>query len=112
MDLRRFVDLYVSETRENIRLLQRSLVELETAAPAGAVAEAFRAAHTLKGISAAMGHHTVAGLAHVLEDRLEAIRAGRIDPDAVVVDGLLTAADELEDAIAAAIVAGPVEEPG
>jgi two-component system chemotaxis sensor kinase CheA len=107
MDLRRFVDLYVAETHENIRLLQRSLVELEAEAPENAVAEAFRAAHTLKGISAAMGYQTVAEMAHRLEDRLDGIRAGQLDADADVVDALLAAADELEDAIAAAIRTAP-----
>jgi two-component system chemotaxis sensor kinase CheA len=107
MDLSRFVDLYVSETHENIRLLQHSLVELESDAGTSAVAEAFRAAHTLKGISAAMGYQTVADLAHSLEDRLDAVRAGRVKPDAGTVDALLAAADELEEAITAAIEAGP-----
>ena len=107
MDLRRFVDLYVAETHENIRLLQRSLVELETDATDASIAEAFRAAHTLKGISAAMGYTGVADLAHSLEDRLDGIRAGTLSADADVVDALLAAADELEDAIADAIRTGP-----
>ncbi|MBR9990535.1 MAG: chemotaxis protein CheA [Gemmatimonadetes bacterium] len=107
MDLRRFVDLYVAETHENIRLLQRSLVDLQADAPEGAVAEAFRAAHTLKGISAAMGYQTVADMAHRLEDSLDEIRAGRLDADAGLIDALLSAADELEDEIAAAIRIGP-----
>lgn len=107
MDLRRFVDLYVAETHENIRLLQRSLVELDTDAPEDAVAEAFRAAHTLKGISAAMGYEVVAGMAHDLEDRLDALRAGRVEAGRSVIDALLAAADELEDAISEAIRIGP-----
>jgi two-component system chemotaxis sensor kinase CheA len=107
MDLRRFVDLYVAETHENIRLLQRSLMELEADASAGAIDEAFRAAHTLKGISAAMGYQTVAELAHHLEDRLDGIRAGSLTADPGMVDALLVAADELEDAISSAIQAGP-----
>ncbi|HSK19683.1 MAG TPA: chemotaxis protein CheW [Longimicrobiales bacterium] len=107
MDLRRFVDLYVAETHENIRLLQRSLVALETDATDAAIAEAFRAAHTLKGISAAMGYTTVADMAHRLEDRLDGIRAGTLSADGAVVDALLAAADELEDAIGDAIRTGP-----
>src|SRR5690606_26242801 len=103
MDLRRFADLYAAETHENIRLLQRSLTELERDAPATAVAEAFRAAHTLKGITAAMGYQSVADLAHSLEDRLDGVRAGRVEADGGIVAALLAAADELEDAIAAAI---------
>ncbi|HEX2167652.1 MAG TPA: chemotaxis protein CheA [Longimicrobiales bacterium] len=107
MDLRRFVDLYAAETHENIRLLQRSLVELEIDAPADAVAEAFRAAHTLKGISAAMGYGAAADMAHHLEDRLDALRAGTVAADRDIVEALLAAADELEDAIAEAIRIGP-----
>ena len=112
MDLRRFVDLYVAETHENIRLLQRSLVELETDVTDAAIAEAFRAAHTLKGISAAMGYTTVADMAHSLEDRLDGIRAGTLSADGDVVDALLAAADELEDAIGDAIRTGPSAEGG
>lgn len=107
MDLRRFVDLYVSETQEHTRLLQRSLVQLEAAGGAAAVAEAFRAAHTLKGLSAAMGYHAVADLAHGLEDRLDAIRSGRMEADAAVISAMLSTADELEDAIAAAVRLAP-----
>lgn len=112
MDLRRFVDLYVAETHENIRLLQRSLVELETDATDAAITEAFRAAHTLKGISAAMGYTAVADMAHSLEDRLDGIRAGTLSADGAVVDALLAAADELEDAIGDAIRIGPSAEGG
>ncbi|HEX6308791.1 MAG TPA: chemotaxis protein CheW [Longimicrobiales bacterium] len=107
MDLRRFVDLYVSETQEHIRLLQRSLIELEAGAGGDAVAEAFRAAHTLKGISAAMGYDAVADLAHRLEDRLAAIRAGTLAAEAAIIDALLAGADELEDAISGAVLTAP-----
>jgi two-component system, chemotaxis family, sensor kinase CheA len=107
MDLRRFVDLYVAETHENIRLLQRSLMDLGRDAPESAVTEAFRAAHTLKGISAAMGYHAVADMAHRLEDRLDGVRAGSVEAAPEVVDALLAAADALEDAIADAIRIGP-----
>ncbi|HEX6134534.1 MAG TPA: chemotaxis protein CheW [Longimicrobiales bacterium] len=107
MDLRKFVDLYVSETQEHIRLLQRSLIELEAGAGSDTVAEAFRAAHTLKGISAAMGYDAVADLAHRLEDRLDAIRAGTLRAEAEVIDALLAGADELEDAISGAVLTTP-----
>src|SRR5690606_23382263 len=49
-----------------------------------------------------MGYHSVAALAHGLEDTLDAIRSGRTEADAAVVAGLLAAADELEDAVAGA----------
>ena len=70
MDLRRFLDLYTAEAQEHVQLLQRSLLALEQEGAEPALDAAFRAAHTLKGISAAMGYDTVASLAHSLEDRL------------------------------------------
>lgn len=103
MDLRRFLDLYVSESQEHVRLLHRSLLALEGGQDSQSMDEAFRAAHTLKGLSAAMGYSTVADLAHHLEDRLEEIRAGRIPATPDVVDMLLKQADALEEAITASV---------
>lgn len=105
MDLRRFLDLFVAESQEHLRLLQRNLLALEQGT-AGAVDEAFRAAHTLKGLSAAMGYTAAAQYAHTLEDRLEGIRSGRVPADAAAIDHLLAAADALDSAVAAAVETG------
>jgi two-component system chemotaxis sensor kinase CheA len=102
MDLRRFLDLYIAETQEHLRTLGRTLLELETGSTE-AVAEAFRSAHTIKGVSAAMGYVDVAQLAHVLEDRLDQVRNGSLKPDAALIDGLLRQADELDHAITNAV---------
>jgi two-component system, chemotaxis family, sensor kinase CheA len=102
MDVGRFLDLYVSETQDHVRLLQRSLLRLDADRDGHALTEAFRAVHTLKGMSAAMGHGRVAALAHELEDRLDELR-GRTPASAEDVDAMLLRADELERAIAAAI---------
>jgi two-component system, chemotaxis family, sensor kinase CheA len=107
MDLRRFLDLYVAETGEHVRLLHRSLLRLEEEPAGDAVAEAFRAAHTLKGLSAAMGYGTVTHLAHGLEDRLDEIRAGRLQALPATIDAMLEQADRLEAAIAEAITTAP-----
>ncbi|HSJ08363.1 MAG TPA: chemotaxis protein CheA [Longimicrobiales bacterium] len=106
MDLRRFLDLYISESEEHVRLLHRSLLSLEGDGGA-AVDEAFRAAHTLKGLSAAMGYAEVADLAHHLEDCLDGVRAGRIGVDAALIDRLLGEADAVEAAIARAVTTAP-----
>ena len=103
MDLRRFVALYVSETQEHLRLLSRSLLAMEQGAGSGAVDEAFRAAHTLKGLSAAMGYRAVADQAHHLEDTLERMRAGSLAADPEIIDEMLTAADALQAAIEVAV---------
>jgi two-component system, chemotaxis family, sensor kinase CheA len=107
MDRRRFLDLYVSETAEHQRLLHGSLLALEREAGGAALDQAFRSAHTLKGLSAAMGYSLVADLAHDLEDELDRIRQGQILPDAAVIDGLLAAADALGSALAEAVTTPP-----
>jgi two-component system chemotaxis sensor kinase CheA len=111
VDLRRFLDLYAAETQEHLRLLNRGILDLESVDAARATDEAFRAAHTIKGLSAAMGYSGVTDLAHGLEDCLAELRAGRLAADDTVVDQLLETADALERAIAAAIEAGPTTPP-
>lgn len=101
MDLRQFHDLYLSETQEHLRLLNRSLLALERDEGGAALAEAFRAAHTIKGMAAAMGHGAVAGLAHDLEDHLGRFRDAAGAPLPEAVDALLTEADALEAAMLA-----------
>lgn len=108
MDLRDFVALYVTETREHLRLLDSALLALERGEGGGAIDEAFRAAHTLKGLSATMGYRAAADQAHALEDRLHRVRAGEIAVDTAVVDTLLAAADDLGRAIDQAVA---TEEP-
>jgi two-component system, chemotaxis family, sensor kinase CheA len=97
MDLARFRELYAVEMQEQIDRLSRALLALESD-PAH-VAEAFRAAHTIKGLAAAMRHHAITALAHRLEDGLDALRGGEEATDAAI-DALLALADELADAAA------------
>ncbi|MGH7501161.1 MAG: chemotaxis protein CheA [Longimicrobiales bacterium] len=98
----RLVDLYVAESREHLSLLSRGILGFERGSP-GALDEAFRAAHTLKGLASAMGHTDVALQAHTLEDYLTEVRDGRRVADAGFIDTLLTASDALADAVDAAL---------
>src|SRR4051812_5430942 len=104
MDLNRFLDLYMAETQEHLRLLNRSLLALEGGAGNEAIEEAFRAAHTIKGMSATMGYRAVTDLAHALEEQLDPIRRGEQLPEAALIDSLLEQADALERSVAAAVV--------
>ncbi len=100
MELNRYLDLYLSESHDHLRLLNKSLLALEDrAAAAGAIEEAFRAAHTLKGMSSTMGFTSVSDMAHELENLLDQIRTGRCTVDTGTMDELLAAADALEHAI-------------
>ena len=100
MDLSRYLELYLSETHDHLRALGQGLLALESGGAAtAAVEEAFRAAHTIKGMSATMGFKRVTEICHELEDRLDDVRAGRLEPTREVVDELLARADELERAV-------------
>ena len=102
MELNRYLDLYLSESQDHLRLLNKSLLALEDSeTSAHAIEEAFRAAHTLKGMSATMGFTGVTDMAHHLENLLDEIRAGHRLADAATIDALLASADRLERAIAA-----------
>ncbi len=100
MELNRYLDLYLSESQDHLRLLSSSLLALES--DASRIEEAFRAAHTLKGMSATMGFTSVTNMAHDLENLLDAIRKGARKADASTIDELLAASDRLEQAIMAA----------
>ncbi|MEX0893338.1 MAG: chemotaxis protein CheA [Gemmatimonadota bacterium] len=100
MDVDRFRALYAAEAEEHLQRLTQSILALEAGGEEArqAVAAAFRAAHTLKGMAASMGYTLVTEQAHALEDRLDAVRAGTLEVDPELVDALLAAADRLQAA--------------
>ena len=55
----------------------------------------FRAAHSLKGLSAMFGQEKIAGLAHHLEDVLDALRLGKVLNSDSLIDTLLEGVDVL-----------------
>ena len=109
MELNRYLDLYLSESEDHLRLLNAALLALEEGDVSAAIEEAFRAAHTLKGMSGTMGFMAVTDIAHDLENTLEQVRAGTRVIDAKLIDELLASADRLEQAIAASASGEPVE---
>lgn len=110
MELKHYLDLYLSESHDHLRLLNGALLELEQSRSGSAIEEAFRAAHTIKGMSATMGFSAVSDIAHDLETLLDQVRARRRSVDAALIDELLAGADVLERAVAAAAAGEPVPE--
>lgn len=112
MELDSYIDLYLAETEENLRLLNQTLLGLEAGSDGAALDEAFRAAHTIKGTAAMMGFPQVAEIAHGLEDLLDELRTGSRAIDSALIDELLAAVDHLERANEAAVTgAAPADEP-
>ena len=78
-----YAELFLSESREHLSVVNESLLSLERGTdPDGAVRELFRAVHSVKGMSAAMGFGAVADLSHELESLLERMRTGAVQASA------------------------------
>ena len=92
--------LFAAEAIENADVLESTLIVLERGPVTPAdVDVAFRAAHTLKGTAAMIGHQRMADLAHVMEDLLGLLRTGGDAPATRVAGELLTAIDVLRELI-------------
>jgi two-component system chemotaxis sensor kinase CheA len=91
------LQLFLEEAAEQIRTLADGLLELERGANDPTIVQAlFRAAHTLKGSSATIGHTRMATLTHALENALDALRHGHLEATPSVIDALLASLDALQ----------------
>src|SRR5690606_14248098 len=94
--------------QEHLERLSQDLVKLEQAGSSGPVIdEAFRHAHSVKGMAASMGFEQTAKLAHRMEDILDAYRTLKEKVDRASVDLLLSTADALLGHVRAAAEAKP-----
>jgi two-component system chemotaxis sensor kinase CheA len=94
------VRTFVDECAEHLAALEQALVALERApGDAGLLNEIFRSVHTIKGGAGSLGFNKLAGFAHVLEDVLDAFRAGRMKLDTSLVTVLLRSLDVLRDLV-------------
>jgi two-component system chemotaxis sensor kinase CheA len=104
MDLRRYADLFVAESREHLTAFNHLLLEWERDPAAREPVDGiFRAAHSLKGMAATMGYAGVADLAHRTEDLLDVLRRGTGPVTEPQLELLFHAADALERAVGEAV---------
>lgn len=100
-------DEFISEAQEIIEGLARDLLALDASlkrregADHELVNDAFRAVHTLKGLSSLFGVARMSTLSHHLEDLLDDLRLGRIELTAKVLDVLFRAVDVYGQILAA-----------
>ena len=100
MDLARYAELFLTESREHLSAINHLLLELERSPTASEpVTAIFRAVHTIKGMSATMGYAAVAELSHELETLLDRVRQGKIRVTPELLDACFAAADALERSI-------------
>jgi len=96
MDMSKYREMFLSETREHLDSMARLLVALEkTPGDREEIDTLFREAHSVKGMAASMGYQRMADLAHALEDLLDGFRNGGEVPGATI-DRLLAGCDLLE----------------
>lgn len=97
MDMNQYLEVFIEESKEHLQLCSEQLLELEkNPEDLSIVNDIFRAAHTLKGMSATMGYEDLANLTHKMENVLDAIRNEKIVLTPETFDTLFLAVDDLE----------------
>jgi two-component system chemotaxis sensor kinase CheA len=106
LDMNKYRKLFVSESREFLRQMNDSMVQLEERpGDRELVDQMFRACHSIKGMAGMMNMKTVQDTAHALEDILGAVRDGRLEPTGRVAEAVYKGLDAL-DAMVLAVEGG------
>lgn len=102
------VRLWSDEAAENIEAIENGLLRLEKGeTDPDLINRVFRAAHTLKGNSNAIGHKRMGALTHAMEDVFGAVREGRVGELGDLADPLYQTIDVLR-ALLDEVTAGEV----
>lgn len=96
MDTSEYITIFLEEAGEQIDILEQDILQLEQSPSQEVLNEIFRAAHTLKGSSRAMGFTAMGELTHAMEDVFDALRKGEINVSTEMVNRLFDALDTLK----------------
>lgn len=97
MDMSQYLDMFIEESDENLQNLNEWILELEkNPDDKETINSIFRAAHTLKGMSASMGFNDIAELTHKMEDILDEFRNDKLKVNSEVITVLFKCLDTLE----------------
>lgn len=111
IDMNKYSKLFVSESRESLRIMNDGLLELEkNPENRELVDRIFRSAHTIKGMAGMMNFKAVVETAHAIEDVLGGIRDGRIQLKENVVETIFTGFDSLEAMVVAVEASTEIRE--
>ncbi len=95
LDMRQYLDLFLQEAEEQLEVLEQETLKLEQDPSSERLQVIFRAAHTLKGSSRAMGFQNMAELTHEMENVLDQLRNGELAITTPIADALLECLDTL-----------------
>ena len=88
--------VFLEEAEEQIQLLDDDILQLEhDGASEELLQEIFRAAHTLKGSAATIGHANMAAVGHASETLLDRLRNGDLEVNTEIINALLHSLDTL-----------------
>lgn len=97
LDMNQYLGPFLDEAGDNLKHLDDLILVIEKDPENGeAIAEIFRSAHTLKGMSATMGFEKMATLTHSMEDMLDAVRRGKYTLVSKDIDLLFRSLDTLQ----------------
>lgn len=100
MDTSQYLEVFIDESTEHLDTLYEQLLQLEkNPEELTIIEEIFRAAHTIKGMSATMGYSDLANLTHHIENIFEEIRNQTTKVNAHLIDGLFFAVDQLNEIV-------------
>lgn len=96
-DMQAYRDVFISESAEYIQGIVDGMLQLESnPGDLEPVEVVFRGAHSLKGMSAAMGYERTADLTHKMEGLMDTVRKRQQSVDPSLVDLVLRAVDVLK----------------
>jgi len=99
MDLSEFLDVFLEECFEGLEVMETGLLHLDEGTDLEEINTIFRAAHSIKGGSAAFGFNHVSEFTHVMETMLDLLRSGKRQVDRDTVDLLLASVDVLREMV-------------
>jgi two-component system chemotaxis sensor kinase CheA len=96
-DMSEYKEMYAVEAAEHLQSINDALLSLEKDPKnSETINVMFRAAHTLKGMSATMGYSNIAELTHDMENLMDRARKNEMVLDTVAIDMLFEVLDALE----------------
>ena len=106
-DMSQYMDVFLDEGREQLVLLEANILEMERGNHTSEMLQVlFRAAHTLKGSSRAMGFLAIGDLTHEMENILDALRLDQLAVSTPIVNVLLDCLDALSALVDSVGVSG------
>ncbi|MCD1257799.1 chemotaxis protein CheA [Paenibacillus athensensis] len=100
MELNQYLSMFIDESKEHLQAMNENLLSLESnPQDIAIVANIFRSAHTLKGMSATMGFEDIAALTHEMENVLDLVRNSKLAMNPFIFDCVFKSLDSLESMV-------------